>query len=263
MVIDAYTYNGESAILEIRMNILGEFVDEFIIIEFDKTFSGKPKQSYFERDKHLFEKWKDKIKYFNYSEDVYFAKEYTDLAETSPNVPKGGAENWFREFCQKESIKKALTHLKDDDICFIGDVDEIWTPTLKSNVPEKLKLKVHTYYLNNRSSEEFWGPIRATYGQVKDSCLNHLRTTAIKTKDYHGWHFTSMGGYEEVKRKLDDSYTEESYNTPTVQMYLEDSVNECRDFLGRPFTYQIEDLDLPHYIRDNRDKYKHLFKLHE
>ena len=259
MVIDCFTFNGEYDMLEIRLNILDSKVDQFIIVEAFTTFSGKPKPLYYEDQRNRFDKFSGKIKYFVVDEQ--YTDEEIALAERSPNTI--GASHWKREFLQKESIKKALTHLKDDDICYIGDVDEIWTDDLVSSIPEKLKLKVHTYYLNNRSSEEFWGPIRATYGQIKDSCLNHLRTTAIKTKDYHGWHFTSIGGYEEVKRKLDDSYTDESYNTPLVQLFLEDNVNESRDFLGRPFTYHIEDLDLPAYIRYNREKFKHLFKLHE
>lgn len=262
MITNAFTYNGESELLELRMKILGEYVDEFIIIEFDKTFSGKSKVPYYEQDKHLVKKWKDKIKYFNYSEDIYFTDEYESLAKISPNVPKGGAENWFREFCQKESIKKTLTHLNDDDICFISDCDEIpdfgepIIPTTEH--PHRLDLKVYTYYLNNRSSEVFKGVLVSKYVTIKNECLNHLRSNTVDYVKNGGWHFTSLK--DGLRRKLTDSYTTESYATNEVMDNLEDNIENSRDFLGRNFTYETSDIDLPQFIRDNRERYKHLFK---
>lgn len=263
MVIDAVTFNGELDILEIRLNILNDFVDQFIIVESRNTFSGKPKPLYYEENKERYKAWEHKIKYYVINDD--FKEGVVALADGSPNVPKGGAENWKREFCQKEQIKDALTHLNDDDIVFIGDVDEIWDSTLNlddlGDFVFKIKLKIFTYYLNNKSSEEFWGPIVARYGSIKNKCLNHVRSTEHgKTKDTHGWHFTSVGGYEEVKRKLSDSYTRESYWTPWVESNLKDNVEGSKDFLGRPFTYRIDESELPQYLIDNKQKWKHLFR---
>ena len=93
----------------------------------------------------------------------------------------------MREFCQKESIKDCLTDLKDGDLCFIGDVDEIWHTGGMLPIPTKLKLRVYSYWLNNRSNEDFWGTFVAGYKDIKNECLNHLRTNTPKTTDYHGW----------------------------------------------------------------------------
>src|SRR3990167_10889417 len=121
-IIDVCTYNGEKELLEIRQNILKDFVDEFIVVEFDKTFSGQPKSWRFIED-FKGEKFKD-VCYHGIEEKDY--SKYKELAENSPNTK--GAEHWKTEFMQKESIKDCLTHLKDNDICFIGDVDEIVEP---------------------------------------------------------------------------------------------------------------------------------------
>src|SRR3989338_6144829 len=227
-IYDVFTYNGEADIFEIRLNILYDTVDQFIIIEAPTTFSGLKKPLYFQTQKERFAPFLNKIKYFvinDYPND----KELCKLADSSSNVPKGGPEHWRREFYQKESIKKALTHLKDEDICFIGDVDEIWNLELLIDYTKddvfKLRQEVYAYYLKNG-----------------------------------GWHFTSMGGINEVRRKLDDSYTKDSYNTKEVQEKLEERFGK-KDYIGRNrFKFWTDEKELPKYLLENKEKYEHLFK---
>ncbi len=255
-VIDIVTFNGEFDLLEIRLNILNDLVDEFVIVEAPTTFSGKQKPLYYLEQEKRYDKWKDKIKYYvvNEADPDLWA-----LAKNSPNTH--GADHWKREFVQKESIKKALTHLDKDDFCFVGDVDEIWTEdALNIDIVQKLKLKVYTYNLNNRSNEQFWGTIVAPYWFIEVNCLNHIRTHSPKTQKEYGWHFTSMGGYDEVKRKLTDSYTADSYADSRVMKELESAIRESRDFLGRGFTYKKDESEWPKYLKDNRGKYKHLMR---
>lgn len=254
MVVDAFTYNGEREILRIHLSVLNPYVDKFIICEAKTTFSGKPKPLYFSEHEKYFKSFWKKIDYHIIDED--YTEQEIMLAESSPNTR--GAAHWKTEFLQKESILKALTRLDDEDIVYIGDVDEIWRP-FNPVFPTKLKLKVYAYYLNNRSSEVFWGTLVSRYEDIKDECLNHMRSTqAMKTTDDHGWHFTSMGGYDEVKRKLDDSYTSESYNTNMVQELLQDRVKAGVDYLGRPFTFKKEEKEWPEYLKSNRALYKNM-----
>jgi hypothetical protein len=189
--------------------------------------------------------------------DRNWTEEEKLIAYHSPNTT--GAAHWTREFLQKESIKKALTHLQDDDTVFIGDVDEIWDKkALKLFGTYKLKLKVYTYYLNNRSSEQFWGTLKTNYGHMKDLCLNHLRTNALRTKFYNGWHFTSMGGAESLKKKLGDSYTHESYATAQILNNVAYNIENGKDFLGRDFIYREDETQWPTYLKKNRANYSHL-----
>lgn len=258
MVIDIFTYNGEADILEIRLNVLYEHVDQFIIVEAPTTFSGKQKPLYFQEQKERFAPFLKKIKYFIIDEN--YSDEELAHAESSPNTK--GAPHWKHEFLQKESIKKALVHLKDDDTCFLGDVDEIWNPNYiyPSDKLYKLRQKVYVYYLNNRSNEDWHGTLVTDYLSIKDECLNHLRISGSFSylTHYSGWHFTSLA--PELRRKLEDSYTEESYYTPWVKDNLDKNIAENRDFLGRSFTYKTEEHGLPKYITQNKEKYGHLFK---
>ncbi len=251
-IIDVITYNGEKELFDLRYNILKDDADEFIVVEFNKTFSGNEKPFYFEEIKDKY----PKVRYFPIKDNVWH--KYMDLAISSPNTI--GADHWKEEFCQKEYIKDCLTHLKDEDIVFIGDCDEIYDCQINPGQVVKLKLRVYTYYINNKSSENFWGTLVGKYKDIKSECLNHIRVTAYKTNTYYGWHFTSMGGYKEVCRKLTDSYTRASYWTPWVEENLKDNIDELKDFLGRGFTYQIDESELPKYLIENKQKYAHLFK---
>ena len=277
-VIDVVTYNGEADLFELRYNILKDYVDEFIVVEFDKTFSGKDKDWLFnQKDNVQKYQYKDlgqgqsKVKsYFIYEKQW---SKYLEMAENSPNTV--GAEHWKREFAQKESIKDCLTHLNDDDIVFIGDCDEVWNPEYPSlinetgNLVAKLKLEVYTYWLNNKSDEEFWGTIVSKYKNIKDNCLNVLRTHRISGSDdrvkghyrtafNEGWHFTSLK--DGLRRKLEDSYTAESYATPQILESLDKNIEENKDFLGRDFKYRLDESNWPAYLKQNRSKYINLIK---
>lgn len=258
MVVDCITYNGEKDLFDLRYNILKDHVDQFIVVEFDKTFTGKDKPQYFQE---IAEKY-EKVKYCWHPEGLYL--KYKELAESSPNTK--GADHWKLEFMQKESIKDCLTHLQDDDIVFVGDCDEIWDHDLFKRVdgffvPRKIKLKVYSYYLNNRSDEEFWGTFACRYSLIKDAKipLNHWRSSLSQRGGYEdGWHFTNMGGEAEIRRKLNDSYTPESYNTPWVQEHLKENIAQRKDYIGRDFKMKIEESRWPEFLKNNKEKYKHL-----
>lgn len=256
--ISVITYNGERDILKLHLSCTDSWVDKYIIVEANQTFTGRPKILYFFRDNRMFKKWWRKIDYYvvnNWEDETLWS-----LARNSPNTK--GAHHWQNEFYIKENIQKALKHtgVQDNDTLYIGDVDEI-PEQYSGPLPAKLKLTVYAYYLDNKSSEEFWGTYVAPYSYVKDKVLNHERSrTDIRTQDTHGHHFTSMGGLKEVQRKLNDSYTPESYNTAEVQQLLPQRHREGKDYLGRPFTFTHDQDAWPNYLKDNRQLFRHLLR---
>lgn len=263
MVIDTFTYNGETQILKLHLGVLNDYVDKFIIVEANKTFTGFDKPLYFFRDQRYFKPWWKKIEYYVVND--WDDPNLWEQAIQSPNTK--GASHWKREFYIKESIHKALKHanVQDDDTLFIGDVDEIIDPlaNYESDTPIKAKLRVYAYYLNNRSTEPFYGTLATKYKDIKDSCLNHVRSdVSLNSKGdaYLGWHFTSMGGVEEVRRKLNDSYTPESYNTFDVQQQLPERIKQGKDYLGRNFDFSLDEDSWPQYLKDNKEKFIYLCK---
>lgn len=250
-ITDCVTFNGEYALWDLRYNILKEYVDEFVVVEAPTTFSGKPKELYFKNVKDAY----DKVKYFVIDENYTWAE--IEQAYKSPNTQ--GAEHWMREFTQKESIKKALVHLNDEDIVFIGDCDEIYSKeALNAELNQKLRLRVYAYYLNNYSSEQFAGTFKGKWGDIKDKCLNHLRSGSKWSDKYYGWHFTSLK--DGLRRKLTDSYTQETYANEWVMGNLDKNIAENRDFLNRQFIYKTDESEWPDYLKKNKEKYKSLCK---
>ena len=60
MLFDCFSYWDEDTLLELRLNILNDLVDFFVIVEGNKTWQNNPKNLKFNIDK--FEKYKKKIK---------------------------------------------------------------------------------------------------------------------------------------------------------------------------------------------------------
>lgn len=236
MIVDAVLYNGESDIFDLRYNILKDYVDEFVVVEFGKTFSGKDKES------HPINLPKVSYHFF------------TQVKDLKPDLPPAFA----MEYNQREMIKECLTHLSDDDIVVMGDVDEVWRPIEFRGSPTKLRLKVYGYYLNNRSDEDFTlGPV-VVYGKhLKEYRMNELRSAAPLTKDFYGWHFTSMGGKDRLKQKI-ESYGHQEFNVPQIKDNLEDVLKNRKDYIGRDFKMWIDESDWPQYLKENKLKYKHL-----
>jgi beta-1,4-mannosyl-glycoprotein beta-1,4-N-acetylglucosaminyltransferase len=281
MLYDIFTFFNELDLLEIRLKILNDKVDYFVLIECTETFSGKPKPLYYNENKHLFKEWEHKIIHHitdnptsgwedlqNRLKDPNISKLDENIilnALTTTNVPTGEV-HWLKEFYQKECIKKPLVELNDDDICFIGDLDEIWNSDQIYNIDDnsiyKLRQIPYTGYMNMKSSEPWAGTILTKYKNVKNTCLNHLRTpwrTPYKFIDNAGWHFTFMGGPERVKTKL-ESYGHQEYNNDQVKNQIEERLNNNLELLGRSFILTKDEESLPQYLKDNKDKYNYLFK---
>lgn len=279
---DIFTFFNELDLLEIRLNILNDQVDYFVIVECAETFSGQPKPLIFAEHRDRFKQFAGKIIYYevknvprdeaalrNRLQDQRLdplEQEIIHHALTSDNITKG-VVHWLKEFYQKESIKKALVNLADDDICFIGDVDEIWNPAVMIDFTKddiyKLRQKMYAYYLNNRSSEVWAGTLVTTYKNIKNSCLNHLRTpskTPYTYIDHGGWHFTNQGGADKVITKLEAEYSHDDYNTPEIKTLVKTRMKKNQDYIGRKFKFWIDETDLPSYIIDHKILYQNLFK---
>lgn len=242
MVYDCFTYCGEEDILEIRLNMLSKHVDYFIISEARETFSGQPKPLYFQYSER-FDKWRHKIFY-----------QVLDKLE--------GNNAFERAAFQKDSIRNILkVECRIDDTVYYGDVDEIWTPQTEEG---KLKQLNYSYFLNMRSSEEWQGTNVFKYKNIRN--LNDIRADHSVVLEDGGWHFTNMGGVEQVRKKL-ESYDHQEFNTDEVKDDLEwkmehgeDYVGRSHDWQGKPFTMWVDESQLPEYVLKNKEKYGKLFK---
>lgn len=266
MIVDLFYIFDELDMLEMRLNILDSVVDKFIIVEATESFSGNPKKMSYEENKERFAKWNHKIEYY-VVDDFPMDDEIFDEATTNSNV--GNGEHWWiREFYQKESARKALKGLKDDDIVFISDIDEIWNPLKVKELTDftksdviRPKQKAVYYYLNNRCSEEngWTGTIVVKYGHLKDRCLEDLRTrskTPCHEVEDGGWHFGFIVGLDGHENKM---AVRKHPEYDRWEQSFKDRVNNNEDYRGRGYTYWIDNDNLPQYLIDNRTKWGKFF----
>ena len=79
MIYDCFSYWDEDLLLDLRLNILDNYVDYFVIVEGNKTWQNNPKKLRFEIDR--FKKFKNKIIYVPVKdlpdgEDPYLRENY-------------------------------------------------------------------------------------------------------------------------------------------------------------------------------------------
>ena len=158
-IFDCFMFYDEELLLDIRMNILNEFVDYFVIVESKYFHNGKKRELKFDINKYS--EFKNKIIYIIQNEQP----ENLKLLNPSDNEGLKSFKLIFnahlREHYQRNCIAKGLKASDENDIILISDVDEI--PDLKNinikNIKNKIILfeqKIFYYKLNRYLPDFIW-----------------------------------------------------------------------------------------------------------
>ena len=256
-IFDCFIFNHEIELLEIRMNILNDYVDKFVITEGDITFSGKPKESHFSNNRERFSKWEDKI--------IHNSIKLPDLPGP-----------WEREIYSRNAMVD-IAGLEDDDLILMSDGDEIPNPEVLQHADEWVENDTHftfeqrcfAYWFNNLYSDTWLGSRAATYGHLKNTTVDDLREgTEDESKvsgsiiTNGGWHFTYLGDENHIRQKI-NSFCDRHFDVPEVTENISKNLEGGTDVLNRNhITYSRIDIDdsFPQYIIDNQEKYSHLIK---
>ena len=208
MIYDCFTFFNELDLLDIRLNVLNDYVDKFVLVESPYTHSGFKKQLFFKENKYKFEKFKDKIVTF----------EYVPQAEILENKPNNFT--WILENLQRNSILNALLTQKsinNDDIVVVSDVDEIPDPIVLRNIVDavsnnnytiRLIQKMHYYYLDCLDIGSLdWGFEVGSYVtrfenlmRYSPQCFRDSRNIQLYANC--GWHFSYLGGIDAIVNKI-------------------------------------------------------------
>ncbi len=171
-----------------------------------------------------------------------------------------------------ETLRKPLEKVcKDEDVVFISDVDEIWSPDvpiLANSMIYGLEQLVYYYQLNNRCSEKWTGSIYTTYARLKNEVINNIKQKGELKIPNGGHHFTYQGGEEMVRRKINSSkssYPDKNdsyYGVPTD--YIIDRMKDNKDIFPDHFrpthTFWTDESQWPEYLKIHREEYRHLLK---
>ena len=169
MIYDCFTFFNELDLLEIRLCLLYDHVDKFVIVEADKTFTNKPKPFFYDENSARYKKYADKIIHIK----------VTDQPESS--------NPWTLDIAQRECIKRGLVNCKDDDIIQVSDLDELIDPSiLKKNITEPLRIQINFYYyfVNCKTSETGMEAFIAPYKFIKNETIDFLRYSKNSIQKY-------------------------------------------------------------------------------
>jgi len=193
-IVDSVIYNGESKMLDFRLNELNDVVDLFNVVEGKYTFQGNEKEIKFKISE--FEKFKDKIIF--------------SIIDNKPdNNPKVNI-NKSREFL---SNKVKNLNLNNEDIILLSDIDEIPdTDILKdiknnNKLPKEFTFLQNYYYYNikTKCNHKWKGTAVITYQMLleKYNSFDNLRE-AKNNFDLieKGWHFSYFGNVEFIINKI-------------------------------------------------------------
>ena len=289
MIYDAFLFFNELDLLDIRLNLLNDVVDKFVIVESTVTFSGKPKNLFFNENKHMFEKFNDKIIHivvddtpvnFNNIEFISspstqqeifknkilkYLNESTGWNRNNPNEIQ-----WGREIYQRESIINGLLNCDDNDLIIISDVDEIPNPLelmkiKDSDQSDVFEFKQNMFYYNlSTLKERRWsGPKIAHWSIIKENSLNILRQNKLTNNvvEDGGWHLSFMGGENRIKDKL-EAYAHQEYNNNTIKENISRNIQSKNDLFFRGSLSEINIIDeFPDTLLNIvNEKYQYLIK---
>ena len=287
-IIDSFMFFDEKMILDIRLNILNQYVSHFVICESTYNHKGKPKKLNF--DLKDYSKFKNKISY------IVLDQEPKNLRK----IEKGDAENTqnskildnavSRENYQRNFASSAFKNFSDEDLILVNDVDEI--PNLE-NFKYKNKITVFKqkmiYYKFNLMQPNFtwYGSKICKKKYLKspqwlrnvkskkyppwrlDYLFSKKKYRDIGFVDNGGWHFTNIKSIDEIHFKMKNFLHHLEYEKSGLN--LED-LKKIRDEKRILYNYNVdqkgykwsdetklitlENSLLPKYILKNIDKYK-------
>ena len=264
-IYDCFSYWDEDLLLDLRLNILNQYVDYFVIVEGNKTWQNNPKKLRFDVNK--FPSFKKKIIYV-------------------PVVDMPDGDNpWVRENFQRNCMSRGLKKSSDNDLIMISDLDEIPNPKTIINFSPAMKYAVfkqkHYYYKINMQSQKnpYWYGSRICVKKYLKS-PQWLRNLKFKKRPFWrldkfrlnniiengGWHFCNLKTADELLYKYNNlCETKDPYifNQKIEDKFLD--VKEIKkrielglDIIGRKDSFKISKLDntFPDYIIKNIKRYK-------
>ena len=293
-IFDVFLFNGELDLLEIRLNLLNEYVDYFVISESEKTHSGLPKEIYYQNNKNLFKKFNEKIIY-----NIIKQPTQEELDEVSRLYDIHQHRTFQQDAYEKDSIKNILNDIcNDEDIIIWSDLDEIPNPEIIKELDSFYDFsQVYNFAQDNFQGYLNWMEITGTVtSQTQDfeyddyprwigtkmcsfSILKRYTMTQMRRELQSennirlypgGWHWSTVGSpnklsyYERVLRKVKGESHVELDNEKLINS-ISKRIEEDRSPIGqdnaRYKTMEIiEENNFPQYLINNKEKYSYIIK---
>ena len=292
-IYDCTMFFDEKMMYEVRLNILDQFVDKFVVVESLYTHKGNKKKQNFNIEDY--KKFKDKIIY------ILINEEPKDLYDLNPNLPdvvgKKRMNSLKRIELQYNSLSKGIVEADPDDLIILSDCDEI--PNLENIKLNKIrneillfKQKAFYYKFNLLHENIDWFGSKACkkkklisfdwlrYIKNKkypfwrlDAYFSKNKYINLKIEESGGWHFTNIKTNEEIFYKLTNYGEHNEFDLSGLtkekiqelinnhQLYFDHTLDKTKDnkYSGTAKLKKIKNDYLPKYVTDNHEKYKSWF----
>lgn len=247
MTYDCLSFYNELDMLDFRLHHVYPHVEKIVIVEGDRKYTGQAYESNFKKNYNRY-KWAS-----------------SKIIHTIVPLKEHPVDRWENEAIQRDGFLQDL-RLKDDDIVFLSCVDEIIKTELydliSAPVEASLILDNYYYYFNGKDiGSKSKHPMPIVFNGWRES-LHRLweERHSMMVLDDAGWHFSYLGGIDQIKEKL-SAYSHIENDTDEVKDNLVKNIAEGNDIFGRSdhkFEYVPIDDTFPQELVNNQDKYKNL-----
>ena len=292
-IFDCTTFYSEHLMMDVRFNVLNEYVHKFIVSESTFSHSGKPKKLNF--DINNYPKFKDKIIY------VIIDKEPNDIIRVEDKLlttVDKRSNSLKRINLSYNYMAKSLDIALDNDLIILSDNDEI--PNLgskkfkNSNKDIFIFKQLFFYYKFNLLYDLV--PWYGSKAAKKKKLLSMSWLRNLKNKQYPfwrldtlflnnkyinldiindgGWHFTNLKTPEELYQKLTnfghhDEFESSGLTVNDLKKKIEEKKVFFNHFLDKEnykerwnYDYELKKIEnelLPQYLKNNLKKFKEWF----
>ena len=293
-IFDCTNYFNEDLMYGLRLEILDEYVDKFVVAESMYTHSGQPKKLHFDIGKYP--KFKHKIDY------IVVKEEPSDLITldglTYNQVQAMKRVNSLKRIKQQyDVLVNGIVDANDDDLIILSDCDEI--PNLKNIKDAKLKkimiFKQLLFYYKfdlHHNAMTWYG----SKGCLKKDLLTFNWLRNIKNKKYKpwrldtffsknkytsvnilengGWHFTNIKSPKDIVMKLSNFGEHNEFEMSDIdtakmtklvndkKVYFNHTADK-NDMNKYDYGHQLVKIDkeqLPNFLVNNYSKFKEWFE---
>ena len=292
-IFDCFMFYDEDILLDIRMNILNEYVDYFVISESKNYHNGLKRSLKFNINNYP--KFKDKIIYLIHDREPDGIKEIGSQDSENVISEKKILNAHIRENDQRNFIETGLGTANDNDLILVSDVDEI--PNLEKidlrNINNKIIMFEQNifYYKLNRYLKNFtWFGTKACKKRnlvnpqwlrnIKSNKYPFFRFDTFFSKNKYinklyikngGWHFSNLKNPDDLELKLKSYLHHRDYEVEelgknkikelirenkTIYDMFADKTEKKYGESSRRKLEKFELSKLPIYIQKNLTKYK-------
>ncbi len=269
-VYDCFMFNNELDLLELRLRILEDVVDRFVLVEAAQSHTGIAKPLHFEENRDRFARWLNRI-------------QHVVIAKLPPEN-----DAWANDAAQRNAIARGLPEVADDDLVLISDLDELPRRSaiegLRADTGIRLAglrmplsyLRFNYVQLRGADPVYVWGMAARgeVYRRLGPQGLRDARTALQRRSwggklepgeavlQHAGWHFSYLGDDDHVRLKL-ASFTHQEYAVSEMleKHGVDGILAQGLDLFGRPgfqwVAVQVNDY-FPEELRGDLERYRHL-----